>query len=126
MNIKVRRKNINTQYTGGVFDEEVIFTISFNCSSHLGAFVPEVYAASEGIGDLAKMGIGIGAGIGIGVAAGVAAVGQGRATAAALTGIARNPNAASAIQTPMIIGLALIESLVIYALLIAFLLQAKI
>ncbi len=91
-----------------------------------GAFVPEVYAASEGIGDLAKMGIGIGAGIGIGVAAGVAAVGQGRATAAALTGIARNPNAASAIQTPMIIGLALIESLVIYALLIAFLLQAKI
>lgn len=92
----------------------------------LGAFVPDAFAAGEGTGDLAKLGIGLGAGLGIGIAAGVAGLGQGRATAAALTGIARNPGAASTIQTPMIIGLALIESLVIYALLIAFLLQGKI
>ena len=39
---------------------------------------------------------------------------------AALEGIARNPGAADKIFTPMILGLALIESLVIYALVIAF------
>lgn len=91
-----------------------------------GVMVPDAFAQGEGMGDLAKMGIGIGAGLGISIAAGIAGLAQGRATAAALTGIARNPGAASAIQTPMIIGLALIESLVIYALLIAFLLQGKI
>ncbi|MCY4262579.1 MAG: ATP synthase F0 subunit C [Candidatus Dadabacteria bacterium] len=92
-----------------------------------GAFVPDAFAATEGgMGDLAKMGIGIAAGIGIGIAVGVAGIGQGIATASAVDGIARNPGAAAKIQTPMIIGLALIESLVIYALLIAFLLQGKI
>ena len=90
-------------------------------------FVPEsAYAAEGELGDLTKLGLAIGAGLGIGIAAGAAGLGQGRATAAALSGIARNPGASSKILTPMIIGLALIESLVIYALLIAFLLQAKI
>jgi F0F1-type ATP synthase membrane subunit c/vacuolar-type H+-ATPase subunit K len=51
---------------------------------------------------------------------------QGRAAAAALEGISRNPGAAPRIQTPMILGLALIESLVLFAFLIAFLLQNKI
>jgi F-type H+-transporting ATPase subunit a len=51
--------------------------------------------------------------------------GQGRA-AAALEGIARNPNASDKLFTPMILGLALIESLVIYALVIAYMLQDKI
>ncbi len=93
----------------------------------LGMFVPDASAATEGgLGEMAKMGLGIGAGIGIGIAAGVAGIGQGIATASALDGIARNPGASAKIQTPMIIGLALIESLVIYALLIAFLLQGKI
>ena len=46
--------------------------------------------------------------------------------AAALEGIARNPQAYNKIFTPMILGLALIESLVIYGLLIAFLLYGKI
>ena len=40
-------------------------------------------------------------------------------------GIARNPGAAGAIRLAMIIGLALIESLVIYALLIAFIIQGR-
>ena len=65
-------------------------------------------------------------GLGIAIASFGGALGQGRAAAAALEGIARNPGAAGTIQTPMIIGLALIESLVIYSLVIAFLLQAKI
>lgn len=87
-----------------------------------------VVAAGHAVSDggLGKLGLAIGAGLGIGIAAGIAGLGQGRATAAALSGIARNPGAASKIQTPMIIGLALIESLVIYALAITFLLQAKI
>jgi len=90
--------------------------------------VPQAFAeeAASASGDLGKLGLALGAGLGIGIAAGIAGLGQGRATAAALAGIARNPGAASKIQTPMIIGLALIESLVIYALAITFLLQSKI
>ena len=48
---------------------------------------------------------------------------QGSATSTALEGIARQPDAAPRIQTAMIIGLALIESLVIYSLLMFFILQ---
>jgi F-type H+-transporting ATPase subunit c len=65
------------------------------------------------------------AGFAIGVAALGGTLGQGRATAAALDGIARNPKARPDIFMPMIIGLALIESLVIYALVIAFMLVGK-
>ena len=56
----------------------------------------------------------------LGIAAAAGAIGQSRAIAAACEGIARNPSAAGPIRLAMIIGLALIESLVIYALLIAF------
>ncbi len=73
-----------------------------------------------------KMWAGVGAGFAIGLGVLGGAMGQGRAAAAALEGISRNPGAAARIQTPMILGLALIESLVIYALLIAFLLQTNI
>jgi len=66
----------------------------------------------------------VGAGIAIGLAALGGALGQGRAAAAALEGISRNPGAAARIQTPMILGLALIESLVLLGFVIAFFLQA--
>jgi len=82
-----------------------------------------VFAAE---GELANFGLALGAGLAIGVAAFGGGLGQGRAVAAALEGIARNPNASDKIFTPMIIGLALIESLVIYGLVIAFILQGKI
>ena len=62
----------------------------------------------------------IGAAFVLGIAAAAGAMGQSRAIVAACEGIARNPGAAGAIRLAMIIGLALIESLVIYALLIAF------
>jgi F-type H+-transporting ATPase subunit c len=62
----------------------------------------------------------IGAAFVLGVAAAAGAMGQSRAIVAACEGIARNPGAAGPIRLAMIIGLALIESLVIYALLIAF------
>ena len=70
--------------------------------------------------------IAMAAGLGVGIAALGGARGQGRAAATALDGIARNPGAADKIRGPMILGLALIESLVIYALIISFLLLGKI
>jgi F-type H+-transporting ATPase subunit c len=66
-----------------------------------------------------------GAGIAIALAAFGGAIGQGRSVAAALEGIARNPEASGKVLVPMILGLALIESLVIYALIIAFQLSGK-
>ncbi len=65
--------------------------------------------------------IGAGFAIGLGVLGG--GMGQGKAAAAALEGISRNPGAAARIQTPMILGLALIESLVLLAFVIAFFLR---
>ena len=62
----------------------------------------------------------LGAGLAIGIGALGGGLGQGKAAAAALEGIARNPAASGKIFVPMIVGLALIESLVIYCLLIAF------
>ena len=62
----------------------------------------------------------IGAGIGFGIAAGLAGIGQGLVGSRAAEGAARNPGAAGTVQTMMIIALALIESLVLFALLIAF------
>jgi F-type H+-transporting ATPase subunit c len=58
-------------------------------------------------------------GFAMAIASAAAALGQGRAISAALDGIARQPNAAPRIQVAMIIGLALIESLAIYVLLIS-------
>lgn len=60
------------------------------------------------------------AGFGFAIAAGLGALGQGRIAAAAVEGAARNPGAAGRIQILMIIGLALIESLVLFALLVVF------
>ena len=70
--------------------------------------------------------LGLAAGLSIGIAAFGGGLGQGRAAAAALDGIARNPGASDKIFTPMILGLALIESLVIYSLVIAIMLYLKI
>jgi F-type H+-transporting ATPase subunit c len=77
-------------------------------------------------GELATFGFAMGAGVAISFAALGGGIGQGICMRGALEGIARNPNASGKIFTPMIIGLALIESLVIYALVIAFILQGKI
>lgn len=81
------------------------------------AFAADTPAAAAGATGVA----GLGAALAIGLAAFGGALGQAKAATAALEGIARNPSASGKIFIPMIIGLALIESLVIYALLIAFL-----
>jgi F-type H+-transporting ATPase subunit c len=82
-------------------------------------------AAGEGAPLRAGL-IAIAANIGIGIAAFGSALGQGRMAASAMESIGRNPNSAGQIFVPMIIGLAFIEALTLYALVIAFFLQAKI
>jgi F-type H+-transporting ATPase subunit c len=62
----------------------------------------------------------IAAGVGFAIAVFGGALGQSRIGAAACEGAARNPGAAAKIQTMMILGLALIESLVLFALVIVF------
>ncbi len=64
----------------------------------------------------------IAAGFGMAFAAGLCGLGQGRAVASAVDAIARQPGAVTRIQTAMIIGLALIESLAIYMLVVALIL----
>jgi F-type H+-transporting ATPase subunit c len=78
------------------------------------------FAAEGAAAGVANPYAGLAAAFAIGVAALGGALGQGRAVTAALEGIARNPAAQGKIFIPMILGLALIESLVIYALVIAF------
>jgi F-type H+-transporting ATPase subunit c len=65
------------------------------------------------------------AGFALAIAAAGAALGQGRAVASAAEAIARNPGASGEIRGALILGLALIESLVIYSLIIAFLFFTK-
>jgi len=64
-------------------------------------------------------------GLGLPIAVIFAATAQGKATVAALEGISRQPESAGKVQLALIVGLALIEAMVIYALLIFFLLQTK-
>ena len=88
------------------------------------AFAEEAAAAAgTGIGNVAMYALA--AGFAIGIAAGLGALGQAKGLAAALDGIARNPGASGKLVTPMIIGLAMIESLVIYALVIALMIVLK-
>jgi F-type H+-transporting ATPase subunit c len=87
---------------------------------------PGMALAAEGAEAGGKSMIALAAGIAIAGATIGAGLGQGRAVAAAMESIGRNPNSADRIQTPMILGLAFIEALAIYALVIAFLLQGKI
>ncbi|MBE8221098.1 MAG: ATP synthase F0 subunit C [Bdellovibrionales bacterium] len=68
----------------------------------------------------------IAAAIAIGVAAFGGTFAQGKIGASAMEGIARNPEAQKSMFVPMIISLVLIESLVIYALVVAFQLVGKI
>ena len=61
------------------------------------------------------------AAIGLGIAVGLAGLGQGKIASAAAEGIARNPGAGVAVQTAMIIGLAFVESLVLFIWVMIFL-----
>ncbi len=73
--------------------------------------VPAFAQSGSGVVDLAPIGIGIG----IAIAAGLCGLGQGRAVASATESVARNPGAMSSIQFLLILGLAFIESLTLFA-----------
>jgi F-type H+-transporting ATPase subunit c len=101
------------------------FVLTFVLVLAGGVFAP-VFAQGAGAADstnleIAKWSI-ITAGFALGIAAGLAALGQGKAVSAAAEAIARNPGAAGDVRGALILGLVLIESLVIYVLLISFLL----
>jgi F-type H+-transporting ATPase subunit c len=90
--------------------------------------VPGVALAEEAAKAAASGGAGWGhlsAGIAIGLAAAMGALGQARTAASACDGIARNPGATGQIRGMAFLALVLIESLVIYALVIAFVVQGK-
>lgn len=103
-------------------------TILFLAGVFLMMFVPFAFAAEEAGVLPEKLGIAISlaAGFGISIAAFGGAISQGMAIKAAMEGIARNPGASGKIMTPMIIGLAMIESLVIYSLVISLILVFKV
>ena len=82
--------------------------------------------AADGGAAASYGGIALGAGLAIGLAALGGGLGQGRAADSALEGIARNPGASGTMFVPYILGMVLIESLVIYALIIAFQLAGKV
>jgi F-type H+-transporting ATPase subunit c len=74
--------------------------------------------ATAGLGNFFSFAM-IAAGIGIGIAAFGTGIGQGLAVKSSVEGIARNPEASGKITVTMLIGLAMIESLCIYALVVA-------
>jgi len=109
--------------------ESIMSKLGKLLTAMLAFLTPALAYAEEGVAAAANntMGlIAIAAGVGLGIAAGLAGLGQGIATAGGLQGVARNPQASGQIMTLMIIGLALIESLVIYAFVIAIMLTLKV
>src|SRR5262245_52480860 len=81
-------------------------------------FAAPAFAQEANAGDT-KAGWALGAGFAIGLAALGGGIGQGRAAGSALEGIARNPSASNKVFVPFILGMALIESLVLFGLSIA-------
>ena len=85
------------------------------------AYAQEATSNSGAVGTLVQWSI-ITAGFALAIASAFGALGQGKAVSAAVEAIARNPSAAGDIRANLLLGLVLIESLVIYVLLIALIL----
>ena len=81
---------------------------------------PATFAQAAGAAAKTTNWVGFAAALALGIAAAGGGLGQGRATAAACESTARNPGASGPIRTAFIIGVALIESLVLYVLVIVF------
>jgi F-type H+-transporting ATPase subunit c len=62
----------------------------------------------------------VGAGIGMGLAAGLCGLGQGKAVGSAVEALARNPGTRSGIMLFLVLGLAFIESLTLFTMVIVF------
>ena len=105
--------------------QKKLFSVLVGLAFGLFAFVPMAFAADGAPADYMGF-VALAAGFAIGVAGLGCGLAQGIAANGALQGVARNPAAAGTIQTQLIIALALIESIAIYAFLIAILLQGKV
>jgi F-type H+-transporting ATPase subunit c len=77
---------------------------------------------SLGLATTVGLAIALASGIGMGIAAFGCGIGQGIAVKGAVEGTARNPEAGGKITVTMLIGLAMIESLAIYALVVCIIL----
>jgi F-type H+-transporting ATPase subunit c len=99
-----------------------ILLLVLACSWFAASFA---FGAEEGLSQDVKKFVALASGLAIAIAALGGGLGQGIAISKGLEGIARNPEAQPKIFIPMIVGLALIESLVIYALVISILLFGK-
>src|SRR5579883_328674 len=82
-------------------------------------FAAPVFAQGGGASSNAQW-VAISAGFSMAIASALCGLGQGKATAAAMEALARNPAARPGIQLGLIIGLAFIESLALYTLVIIF------
>ncbi len=106
-------------------------TVALLATIILTLLVPLAFAAEEGaqgadvLPERVGFAIALGAAFCVSIAAFGGALGQGMAVKGAMEGIARNPGASGKMMTSMIIGLALIESLVIYSFVISILLYLK-
>jgi F-type H+-transporting ATPase subunit c len=80
-----------------------------------------VYAQTPSGAPAANWAIPIGVGLGMGLAAGLAGLGQGKVAGSVAEALARNPGARAGIQLALFIGLAFIESLVLFTFVLLFL-----
>src|ERR1700749_4314855 len=83
-----------------------------------------VYAQAPGAAPGGNWSIPIGVGLGMGLAAGLAGLGQGKVAGSVAEALARNPGARAGIQLALFIGLAFIESLVLFTFVLLFLRSA--
>lgn len=101
------------------------FTISLLAFVTLLALAPAAFAAGGGLTDV-QIGYyemaALGCAIGIGLAALGTGIGMGSGLSGACNGVARNPGVSGKIMTTLIVGLAMIESLAIYALVVVLIL----
>ena len=100
------------------FGNLVLWTVLFT-------LVPMAAMAADGSSD-GTWGYALGAGLAVGLAGLGCGIGQGLTAGNTTAGIARNPGSAGAMFVNFILGMVLIESIAIYGLVIAFLLQGKI
>ncbi|MFV1957204.1 MAG: ATP synthase F0 subunit C [bacterium] len=102
-------------------------TLLFLAAIFVIVLAPLAFAAEDGAALPEKIGfaLALGSALSVSIAAFGGGIGQGMAIKGAMEGIARNPGASGKIMTTMIIGLALIESLVIYSLVVSLMLLFK-
>jgi F-type H+-transporting ATPase subunit c len=97
----------------------LLLALLFAASSMVFAQAPDI-ADTSAVAQAHSQWKAIAAGFSMAIASSLCGLAQGKAVASAVEGMARNPGAAKSIQLAMLIGLAFIESLALYTLLIVF------